>query len=749
MLRYRIIMAGCSNCLSNYLFDPETATREIFWNISSPINKLALYGLLAIATVVFAIGIIGRIQLWANGTREPFYQFNPKLACKRLLNSVFLQKRISREKRAGTFHAFVYLGFLALLFATTVVFIDEDLGIKIFRGRFYLLTSWCADVLGFIFLVGVVLFWQRRIKEKPPGLDSTFKDYFMLVLLAILLVQGFLLEGLRIRATNDAWAIYSPIGLLVAKFFWGLPPSIVTALHFITWWVHAITFFIFFAVLPYTKFLHIISSSANLILSKQARPKGALNYPGDMDKILEAAAESETGDFKFGIETIRDLSWKNRLALDACTACGRCQDVCPAYNSGKVLSPKWLILDSRNHLLKLESKNELDEIAPQQSFLANLRRYNQKLLSKFFLPQLDDLRPSDRGPNLLSQNSALAIGISPQAKLAGEVMDEDVFWSCTTCRACEEACPVGIEHLSLITDVRRNLTLVQGSLPSEAQSSLKAIELRGNPFGPAEERFNWAEGLNVPVVAAGQEVEVLYWVGCISAYDRRKQSIARSMVKILNASGLKWGVLGERECCTGDPARRLGEENLYQSQAKQALDVLQSIQVQTIVANCPHCFHALKNEYPDLRPSWATNQIEIIHHSQFVQELIKNAKLTIREQDLGSVTFHDPCYLGRYNDRYEEPRDVLVQLGGKNTEMQDHHRKSKCCGAGGGHFWMDLKVGERVNVQRMTQALETGAKTVATACPFCMHMLEDGAKLKDLAGEITIKDIAELVAERL
>jgi len=471
--------------------------------------------------------------------------------------------------------------------------------------------------------------------------------------------------------------------------------------------------------------------------------------PGDIEELMTTAMEAADGEFKVGAATASDLTWKQRLDLDACTSCGRCQDVCPAYITGKVLSPKWLVLDNRDHLLRLHTSGRAESEEGKKTFRKSfpifkaLDRIDQLLLDFLILPQ--DLK---RANNPLVQNEARKnVGISNEEKLGGGVLNEDVYWSCTTCRACVEVCPVGIEHVDLITDVRRSMALMEGNIPQEAQTILKAIETRGNPLGPKSERANWAEGLNVKILEEGEEVEVLYWIGCISAYDKRKQSIARSMVKILNASGLSWGILGERECCTGDPARRIGEENLFQTMVKQNTPTLRSVKFKTLVANCPHCFNSLKNEYPQFSGSWDFN---IVHHTTFVKQLIDSKLISPKSNDSLNVTYHDPCYLGRYNDTYEEPREVLIQIGsGKVKEMSANKERGLCCGAGGGHYWFDMKVGERVNVKRTNQAAETGADVIATGCPFCLQMMEDGVKLTNREDQIVVKDIAELVAEGL
>ena len=751
--------------------DPAQASREILWNVSSLPNVITMYAIFAVSMVVLGWGLLRRYLLWSAGVPAPDRLKNWATRFKVILSDVLGQKRVNRERQPKLFHTLILWGFLVLLFTTTMVFIDHDLGIEIYQGRFYLAVTILSDLFGLGLLIGCAYAFHVRYVQKPDRLHSTGGDAWMLILLALLGVQGFLLEALRIHATNDPWAIYSPVGYVTSLFFWGFSEPSTRVLHFLIWWFHAVTVFVFFAVLPYTKFMHIITSSANLFFKQITRPKGALPHPGSIDSILELAAE--TGEFAIGVSTLGDLSWKQRLDLDACTSCGRCQAVCPAYNSGKALSPKWLILDSRNHMLELFAKGEtakktpatpaaageatqrapsaatklLQLVSSQTGPIGKLNALDRALVSKLTLPPKDS--SYRRADNELVQNAARQIGVSADAKFAGEVMDEDVFWSCTTCRACMEVCPVGIEHVDFIVEARRSLTLIEAKLPAEAQASLRAIETRGNPFGPAESRADWAQGLSVPIIEAGSEVDVLYWVGCVSAYDKRKQKIARSMATILNASGLKWGILGNREHCSGDPARRLGEENLFQTSANKNIELLKSIRFKTVVANCPHCFNTLKNEYPQLG-GISDAPVEVIHHTVLIKRLLDEKKLNVAALTDQSFTFHDPCYLGRYNDTYTEPRDVLVKIGGgkHSVEMEQSGKKAMCCGAGGGHYWFDMKVGQRVNAIRAEQAVKTGAQTVATGCPFCMQMLEDGLKITNHESK-QVRDIAELVAEAL
>jgi Fe-S oxidoreductase/nitrate reductase gamma subunit len=746
-----------SESLSSYGTTIEEASRPIYWNLPSIYNQVALYIIFAISLLVLFNGIFQRIILWRRGNKNP--QKRP-LTIERIfwaIANIGFQRKVSQDKQAGIFHALIVFGFLILLITTTAVFLQHDFGLNVYKGIPYLVLTVLSDAFGFLFLIGISLAYKRRYLEAPDKLHSNSGDRFMLQLLAWLLVQGFLLEGLRIHATEDPWAAYSFVGLAVSKFFWSLSANATSYLHFGIWWIHAITFFVFLALLPYTKFLHIISSSLNLFFLELHKPKGTIKNPGDLEKLLESAMESGDEDFSLGTSTIMDLDWKTRLDLDACTSCGRCQDVCPAYNSGKILSPKWLILDTRDHMLSLHANNlfQSEEIktnsdSPLSSVLTILKKIDSILLSFFLLKESPSLYPDryKRANNELTQNATKEkLGKDQNARLAGEVMDEDVFWSCTTCRACMEVCPVGIEHVDLIVETRRNLLLIQGTAPSEAQPVLRAIESQGTPLGDAQSRQDWTAGLSIPFIKGGDSVDILYWVGCISAFDTRKQKIAKAMVSILNTAGVSWGMLGNLERCTGDPARRLGDENTFQQSAKINIGTFRSLSFKRIVTHCPHCFNTIKNEYPDFGQISDT-PVEILHHSTFIKDLIDKKKIQLLEGKESTITFHDPCYLGRYNDVYEEPRETLVQLGNKKvTEMKSHKKKSMCCGAGGGHYWFDMKVGERVNVQRVEEASETGADTIATACPFCMQMIEDGIKLKNKEDQMRVRDIAELVAE--
>lgn len=728
------------------------ATRPIMWNVETWPNVVALYGLLVVALGIGLNGILRRASFWSSGKSAPEYLGSWGSRLDDLIQSGLFQKKVSRGTSGSAIaHLLVYTGFLVLLFTTTMVFIHHDLGIKIYQGQFYLYVTMFSDIFGVLLLAGVLYFGYRRTIEQADAVHTTPNDLFVLAMLAVLVVQGYALEGLRIHVTHDPWALYSPIGWLCAQAVWFLPDDVARNAHFFIWWFHTLTVYAFVALFPYTKFFHILSSPLNLFFARTHRPTGALPFPGDIEQLMEQGEE-----FSLGLGSIKEYTWKNLLDLDACTQCGRCQEVCPAYLSGKPLSPKWMILDTRNHALALQAQQPPSAATRLATPAATLDKF---LLNNVTLP-FNSLTQNDNGEysahgtyrahNPLVQSAVRTLGGAQDASIAGAVMDPAVFWSCNTCFACVEACPVGINHVDQIVGNRRHLTMMQGQIPHEAQGTLRSLESRANPYGPPEERTRWLEGLNVRILQPGDQVDYLYWVGCVSAYDPRKQKIARALVSIMQKAGLSFGVLGTSEGCSGDPARRLGEENLFQTLAKSNLAVLTSITFKTLVANCPHCFNTIRNEYPQLGNLGPGKKPEIIHHSVLLRRLLEQERLPLSDGDLKDVTFHDPCYLGRVNDEYEAPRTTLRAVKGlRIIEMERSRERGLCCGAGGGHFWMDLKVGERINSIRATEVAATGASTVATACPFCMQMLEDGVKLTNNEQRIDVRDIAEVVAERL
>ena len=725
------------------------ASRQILWNIDNWYDVYLMYGLLLVASALCFIGLYRRTELWLSGQPAPEHTGRYFQRFRDMFRGGLMQSGVVRDKLPALAHTMIYLGFIVLLFATTMVFIHQDLRIKIYQGEFYLAVTLLADLFGFAALLGCALLAYRRYVLLPDQLHSKGTDATLLIYIALLIVQGFALEGLRIHATNDPWASYSPIGWLFAKSVWFLSERSTREIHYFTWWFHTLTVYSALIIFPYSKFFHILASSLNLYFKKSGRQKGSLAPVGDIEALMNSGEE-----VSFGLGTIKDYSWKQLMDLDACTSCGRCQDACPAYKTGKPLSPKWVILDTRNHALALQSQGKLSASKLPSSAIG----FDNIMLDSFLKDSGLTAEANGgyaaqgayRALNALTQTSALSIGNNSEQMIAGEVIDPEVFWSCTTCYACVEACPVGINHVDQIIGNRRNLALMRGEIPEEAQRTLRSLENRGNPYGAPEDRIKWTEGISVPLLKAGDSVDILFWVGCVSSFDPRKQKIAKALVQIFNKAGINYGILGNLESCTGDPAKRLGEENLFQVLAKQNIATFKSVNFKRLVTNCPHCFNSFKNDYPEFG-GISTEPVQILHHSQFLMELLDKNQLNLKDKEqVQNITFHDPCYLGRYNDEYEAPRESLKKIKGlKILEMEKSRNKGMCCGAGGGHFWMDKKVGERVNFVRAEQAHATGAETIATACPFCLQMMEDGTVGISPNSPKAVRDIAEIIADSL
>jgi Fe-S oxidoreductase/nitrate reductase gamma subunit len=688
-------------------------TREIYWNI---VGGTLIYLFFVVAAVVFTQGVYRRYRLWRLGGGEARGdRIGERLAG--LLIEAFGQRRQLRRLYPGVMHTLIFYGFLAEVVATSLVGIQEWTGIHFLQGTFYRWFSLLSDTFGLLAIVGLVMAVVRRTVMRPKHVVSLTEDGIALGLLLLLFVQGFVTEGLRVAATelhqNPALARWSPGGYLVALLLQGLSEPTLRSIHRGTWWFHAATAFVFIGYLSFGKLNHIVYGALNIFF-RNLNQGLALPYP-DIEALLDAdegkAGTDGPGELVLGTKAIEQYSWKGLLDLDACVNCGRCESVCPATLGGSKLNPRTLIQNMRDHLTV---------VGP--SLLAG-REGNGATADVEHAPLFGDAADGPLRPAVL----------------------EDELWGCRTCGACQQECPMFIEHIPKIVDLRRYLVMTESRMSDEAQMFLKNIDDRTHPFaGASHEREEWFHDLDVKVYGRGDRAEYLFWVGCAGALVDRNIQVTRAFVKVLQAAGVDFAVLGAEETCTGDPARRVGGELTFQTCAKGNIELFERYAIKRIITTCPHCFNTLAREYPDFGGKY-----EVVHHAELIQQLIQSGRLRLR-QEVDSVTYHDPCYLGRHNGIYDAPRDVLASLSQSGVrEMPRNRSRSLCCGAGGGYAWMDDKLESRINHQRFEEVKGCGAKTAAVSCPFCMQMFEDAIRVKDPGRTVRAADIAELVAESL
>lgn len=683
-----------------------TAGRELGMYSDS---YIAMWALMVLVFIVFGRGMYQNYKLWKLGVEDNRLD-NLNERIKTLISNVFLHKRILKEPFPGVFHLMIFLGFLTFTIGTAAIAIHEDLGIPVFQGGFYLIMSFLMDVMGLLAILGVMLAAYRRWIKKPQGIsDGKADDNIALILIFSILVTGFMLEGLRMAWQGDPWANWSPVGLVVSNFFVGYSAEFYASFHRITWWIHLLLSFGFIAYIPYSKLIHVFVSPVGQFAGN---PKAALALkPIDFDnEDLE----------QYGVSKVEEFTWKQLLDTDACIRCGRCQDNCPAFQTGKPLSPKQVNLDIGCHL---KAKGPI-LIAQQEASQAkgNMAEVAATVASE------------------MSSNPEM------EKALTGEVIEQEALWSCTTCRSCEVQCPVVVEHVPRIVDMRRNLVMMESDFPHEAQLAFRGMENNYNPWNVGwNTRADWLEELDVTTLEENSTVDYLFWPGCSGAFDARNRKVATSMIRILKSAGVSFGVLGTEEKCCGDPARRLGNEYLYQTLAQENVEVLNGYEVKKIITTCPHCLNALRNEYPQLGGNF-----EVIHHSEFIAKLLAEGKIKLQGENKLVATYHDSCYLGRYNDIYCEPRDVLKAIPHLELREMDRRReKGFCCGAGGGRMFLEENIGERINNNRTEEALGLDPQVIATGCPFCLTMLEDGTKTKDVVDQVKTRDLAEIVADSL
>ncbi|MBW2233404.1 MAG: 4Fe-4S dicluster domain-containing protein [Deltaproteobacteria bacterium] len=688
---------------------PMEPTREIYWNI---LGGVLVYGLAALAIGVLVWRAWRRISLWRLGCAEQRLDRLPERILG-LVVEIFTHRRLMRDRFPGIAHLFIFYGFFVSFLATSLIAVQEWTGVHFLKGPFYLGFSLLSDCFGLLGITGLLMALYWRGVVRPARLHSVLDDWIALGLLLLIFVQGFLVEGMRIAVTElrqqPDLALWSPGGYVVAQMLSGLSDEGLRWLHRFTWWFHGATAFAFIAYFAYGKFNHVLYGAANIVLRSFA-PTGKLVHP-DIDELLE---EDEEALDRLGIDRIERFSWKSLMDLDACINCGRCESVCPATISHSPLSPRKLIQDMKHHMTSVG-------------------------------PRLQAAAGSPGAVAGVELTDGILFGDGAEGEPVPAVLEAEL-WGCRTCGACMQECPMYIEHIPKIVDMRRHLVMTESKMSEDAQTFLKNMDDRMHPFaGTSRDREEWFEDLDVKVYGRGDQADTLFWVGCAGSMVDRNIEVSRAMVKILDRAGVDFALLGGEEVCTGDPARRVGGELTYQMCAKENIETFGRYGIKKIITTCPHCFNTLKNEYGDYGGDY-----EVVHHSELIGELLHEARLQPKK-DLDSVTYHDPCYLGRHNGVYDAPRRVIegVSKAGALVELEKNRSRSHCCGSGGGYAWMDDKPEKRINHERFEQMQGCGAKTAAVSCPFCMQMFADASSALDPDQRLEVKDIAELVAESI
>jgi Fe-S oxidoreductase/nitrate reductase gamma subunit len=663
--------------------------------------KNIVFILVFIASFVFLVYNLRRyIKYLLLGQKENRFDNIPQ-RIKNVLVIAFGQSKLLRDPIAGSIHFIIFWGFVLFLFAVLEALIQgfySPFTLE-FLGPLYSVITVVQDIFGILVIISV--FWAlyrryvKHVERLEIGTENDWDAALILVMILFVVVSMFGQNISLVAAKSFTMSEYEvrPISALLSPVFFGSAGPAANISFQIFWWIHVVLVLVFMNYLPYSKHFHVITSIPNVFFKKIGQKQNALK---SMDLEDEEAEQFGAADFEH-------LSWKQLLDGIACTECGRCTSVCPANQTGKLLDPRKIVVDIRH-------------------------------------------RTEDKAP-LILKGIEEKEGILDKT-LVHDYISQEELWACTTCMACVQECPVTIEHVDSIVDMRRNLVLMEGSVPQETNNVFQNLETNFSPWAfNYQDRANWAEGMDIKTMADDPNGEYLFWVGCAGSFDSRYQKVTKAFAEIMNKAGVDFRILGTEEKCNGDTARRLGNEYLAQMLIQENVETLNNYGVEKIVTGCPHCYNILKNEYPDFGGNY-----EVVHHTEMINNLIDEGKLEFKDEEAKEkITYHDSCYLGRYNDVYDEPRNPIKSVKGIDyVEMERSRDKGFCCGAGGGRMFMEETEGnEKVNENRTREALELNPNTIASACPFCMTMMTDGVKSFDKEEEVNVKDIAEIVNDNL
>ncbi|PHE75663.1 heterodisulfide reductase-related iron-sulfur binding cluster [Bacillus wiedmannii] len=689
-------------------------------------SLLIINWLAAIAVIAYA----GYLFVYLIRTRMAYIQLGKKIEFDRrfkerwdlLKVNVFGQKKLLKDKKSGIIHVMFFYGFILVQFGA-IDFVWKGLapGSHLPLGPLYPAFTFFQEIVTLVILIAVFWAFHRRYVEKLVRLKRNFKSGLVLIFIGGLMISVLLGNGMGIIWHGEEFSWSEPIASAIAYVFSGINETAAISVFYFSWWVHLLILLTFLVYVPQSKHAHLIAGPVNVFF-------GRLSNPGKLEKIDFEDETQET----FGVGKIEDFRQNQLIDLYACVECGRCTNMCPATGTGKMLSPMDLILKLRDHLT--DKGAAVTSKAPWVPVVAFNNTQGNKLA----------MMAAGKG-----QQESAATTLAYDPSLIGDVITEEEIWACTTCRNCEDQCPVMNEHVDKIIDLRRYLVLTEGKMDAEAQRAMTNIERQGNPWGlNRKERETWRQGddeVTVPTVKekskAGEEFEYLFWVGSMGSYDNRSQKIAISFAKLMNEAGISFAILGNKEKNSGDTPRRLGNEFVFQEMATKNIEEFEKAGVKKIVTIDPHAYNTFKNEYPDFGL-----QAEVYHHTELLAQWVKERRLKPVHAIEETVTYHDSCYLGRYNEVYEAPRDILKAIPGVNlVEMARNRETGMCCGAGGGLMWMEETAGSRINVARTEQALAVQPSIIGTGCPYCLTMISDGTKAKEVEEKVQTLDVTEIL----
>ncbi|WP_077215098.1 heterodisulfide reductase-related iron-sulfur binding cluster [Bacillus dakarensis] len=688
------------------------------------INLIALLLVIAYALSLFVYVVTTRIQYIRLGKKTEF-DLNMKERLDSILVNVLGQKKLFKDKKSGVFHTILFYGFFIVQLGLIELILKGFIaGYEFPLGAAHKYFSFLQEWTTFLMMLSIIYAFYRRYIEKVNRLQWKRDGKAAFVYIALTIHTSSILLGLgfeHIMIGHEPNLVYAPFSGIVAALFAGVGPEVGQVLFYVFWWVHLLIVFSFMVFVPQSKQFHEILAMVNVFVKRKE--------PGS-SRLKKINFEDEEAE-SFGVGKIEDFTQMQLIDLYACVECGRCTNMCPATGTGKMLSPMDLMTKLRDHLTHYGAS-----VTSKQPWVPTFAFANTKG---------NQLALSAAGQG--AQESAAGLAYSPS--LIGDVITEEEIWACTTCRNCEDQCPVMNEHVEKIIDLRRYLVLTEGKMDSDAQRAIQNIERQGNPWGlNRKDRVKWREAREdvvVPTVKelkkAGEEFEYLFWVGSMGSYDNRSQKIALAFARLMNEAGVKFAILGDKEKNSGDTARRLGNEFLFQELATNNIAEFEKHEIKKIVTIDPHAYNSFKTEYPDFG-----FEAEVYHHTELLYELVKEGRLKPQYAVNETITFHDSCYLGRYNDVYDPPREILKAISGvKLVEMERNRDTGMCCGAGGGMMWKEDKVGNRINVARTEQALSVNPTVISSGCPYCLTMLTDGTKAKEVEEQVSTYDVAELL----